>query len=128
MKYLLLLLLSFVAVTALVSGAIICIDPGGSFMQLNPAVLQNTPFHNFLIPGLVLTFVVGASNAAAVLLLVRRSPAQFNAALFAGLMITGWITVQVLLIQTFHWLQLVYVVAGVFIMLSAYQLKGKWAV
>ncbi|GAB2824401.1 hypothetical protein [Ferruginibacter profundus] len=128
MKMLLLILLGFIAFTALASGVIIINHPDGGAMQLQLNVLDSTPFKNFLIPGIILTTVVGCTNLLAFIFCFTKYPTRYNWAIAAGIMICGWIIVQMLLINTMHWLQFVYLGAGLLVILIAYQLKGKWAV
>lgn len=103
-------------------------DPDGEILHMSTSLLQGTPFKNFLIPGLILATVVGGINGIAVAYNMQRHPARYNWAMAGGLMITGWITIQMLLIQAANWLHFLYLGIGILIILTAYQLKGKWAV
>ncbi len=127
MKTLLFMLLSFVAVTATISGLIMISNPDGKVMSLALSVLDVTPFKNFMVPGMALT-TMGVINAIAVFFNLQRHTNRYNWAMAGGAMVGGWIVVQIILIQTLHWLQFVYLCAGLLIILIAYQLKGKWAV
>lgn len=128
MKSLLFLLVSFLAVTAVLSGLLMISKPDGSILNLSPVILEQTPFENFLIPGIVLTIVVGGTNLFAVFLNLRRHGKRYDWAFAGGLMITGWIIIQMLLVQAAHWLHFLYLAAGILTMLVSWQLKGKWAV
>jgi hypothetical protein len=128
MKLLLFILVAFVALTATFSGLIIISNPAdGGMINLQQNLLSNTPFKNFLVPGIILTVLVGGVNMIAVVLNIQRHPGRYNWALAGGVMISGWIVVQMILLNAFSWLQLVYLGIGLLIMLTAYQLKGKWA-
>jgi hypothetical protein len=128
MKLLLFILLAFVALTAIFSGLIIIGNPAdGGMINLHTDLLSNTPFKNFLLPGIILTVLVGGVNMLAVILNIQRHPARYNWAMAGGVMIAGWIAGQMILLNAFSWLQLVYLGTGLLIVLTAYQLKGKWA-
>jgi hypothetical protein len=127
MKTLLFILVSFVAVTATISGLVIISNPGGATMGLALSVLDTTPFKNFLIPGIIL-ITVGVINTIAMFFNMQRHINRYNWAIGGGVIISGWIIVQMILIQTLHWLQFIYLGTGLLIILIAYQLKGKWAV
>lgn len=127
MKTILFLLVSFTALTAIVSGMLLIYDPTGSFFQMQLSLLSGTPFKNYLIPGFILTFLVGGTNLVAVVLNLMRSEKRYHWAIAAGVMISGWIIVQMIMISTFTWLQLLYLVIGILSILLAYQLEGKWA-
>lgn len=127
MKTLLLILVSFVAVTAIPSGLLLVISPGGDIIHLPLSLLNSTPFKSFLLPGIILTFIVGGVNLLAAISLIRGSVNRYNGALAGGIIISGWIVVQVILINAVHWLHFLYFGIGIIIILLAYQLKGKWA-
>ncbi|HRO46285.1 hypothetical protein [Agriterribacter sp.] len=128
MRIILLILLCFVGITVVVCGGIMMLYPDGVILQLQHDTLKPTPFKTFFIPGLVLLLCPGlsCSIAAAMVLLNRKQ--WYRWCLTGGVMITGWIIVQMILLQTINALQLLYSGAGLFILLLAYQLKGKWAV
>lgn len=128
MKSLLFFLVAFIAISASLSGLLLISEPDGSILNLPVSILEATPFKDFLIPGIILTGVVGGINLLAVFFNLQRHTNRYNWALAGGITITGWIIAQMILIQTAHWLHFVYLAAGILIMLVAWQLKGKWAV
>jgi uncharacterized membrane protein len=97
-------------------------------MNLSLSLLEGTPFNDFRIPGLLLAVIVGGINLLAVFFNMKRHANRYNWALGGGLVITGWIIIQMILIGSFHWLYLFYLIIGILIILISYQLKGKWAV
>ena len=128
MKSLLFILVSFIAVTSTLSGLLMISNPDGGIMNLPLGILNGTPFRNFLIPGILLTTIVGGVNLLAVFYNIQRHVNRYNWAMAGGIMISGWIVVQMILIQAAHWLHFLYLGIGILIILLAYQLKGKWAV
>jgi hypothetical protein len=128
MKTLLLILVSFIAITATLSGLLMITNPGGEIMSMPLSLLQGTPFKDFQIPGILLTVTVGGVNLAAVFYNVQRHNSRYNWAIAGGILISGWIIAQLILIQVVHWLHFIYLGIGLLIVLIAYQLKGKWAV
>jgi uncharacterized membrane protein len=81
-----------------------------------------------MIPGILLTLIVGGINLIAVLFNMQRYSNRYNWAMAGGFIISLWILVQLLLIHAVHWLHFIYLGIGVLIILISYQLKGKWAV
>ena len=129
MKTLLFVLISFIALTAFTSGLLIISSPdGGGIMNLQLSLLKNSPFKNFLIPGLVLTVMVGGTNLLAVFFNIQRAASRYNWAMAGGLILSVWIIAQMILLSAASWLQFVYLGIGLLVILIAYQLKGKWAV
>ncbi|HTN06990.1 hypothetical protein [Agriterribacter sp.] len=128
MKVILLILLCLVAVTAVVCGSIMMLYPDGSMLRLQHDMLKTTPFKTFFIPGLVLFLCPGLSCTIAAANIVFNRKQWYTWCITGGVMITGWIIMQMILLQTINALQLLYLGLGLFILLLAYQLKGKWAV
>ena len=128
MRSLLFILVSFIAVTSTLSGLLMISNPDGGVLNLPRSLLDGTPFNDFLIPGILLTGAVGFVNLLAVFYNLQRHPNRYNWAIAGGMMIGGWIVAQMILIQTIHWLHIVYLGIGLLVILIAYQLKGKWAV
>jgi hypothetical protein len=128
MKTLLFLLVSFIAVTATLSGLMMISNPDGGIMDLQLSLLDGTPFKDFLVPGILLTTIVGGVNLLAVYYNMQRDSNRYNWAIAGGIMIIGWIVGQIILIHIANWLHFLYLGTGILIILIAYQLRGKWAV
>lgn len=128
MKLLLFLLTAFVALTAIVSGALLISDPDGTLFSMSTSLLKSTPFINFLVPGLILCFVVGGTNLMAVIRNMQTHPLRYNWSIAGAIILMGWVVVQMLLIENLHWLQFLYLGIGLMMLLLSWQLKGKWAV
>jgi len=128
MKTILFILVSFIAITAALSGLLMISNPDGGLLNLPLSLLGNTPFKDYRIPGILLTTFVGGVNLVAVFFHLQKNPGRYNWAMAGGFMISLWILVQLLLIQAAHWLHFIYLGIGLLIILIAYQLKGKWAV
>ncbi len=127
MKLLLFLLTAFVALTAILSGALLVSYPDGSLLNLSVELLKETPFKNFLVPGILLTVVVGGINLVAVILNMQTHPLRYNWAIAGAIVIICWILFQMFFSLT-HWLHVAYLIIGIVMILLAWQLKGKWAV
>jgi hypothetical protein len=127
MRYLLLSLITLVAITALCSGLLLMYEPNGRALSLPLGVLDHSPFPNFFAPGLILTVVVGGPCFVALLFSGNRDGQSYRTALYVGLILIGWVISQMLLTQYFHWLQLLYLIIGLLIVLLSYQLMGKAA-
>ncbi len=113
----------FVAVTAIPCGIMLVGWPDGHLLQLPLTVLDHSPFSNFIIPGLVLLFAVGGTNALASIALLLRHRFAGMVAMAAGLCVIGWIAVQVLLTNVLFWLQPVYLAAGILILFCSLHLQ-----
>jgi hypothetical protein len=88
--------------------------------------LEGTPFDSYFVPSLILLLAIGGGmGAAATAFLIkhRRAP---ELSIVAGLVLTGWIAVQVLMIAPnggVSWLQPAMLVAGALVATLGWQLR-----
>jgi hypothetical protein len=111
----------FTGITAVGGGATLAARPDGSLLEAPPGMLAHSPFSTFLIPGLLLVFVVGLGNLLAGVLVLRESRLAPYLAFFAGTALLVWIVSEMLLLHTTHWLQLGYLAIAVLTLLEAWK-------
>jgi hypothetical protein len=128
MKAVLHIMVGFVAITSLISGMMMIIKPDGNLLALPPDLLHTTPFTSYLIPGVLLFLFVGVINLYALLKNLTNNRLGYAWSIAGGFSLTVWIIVEISMIHTAHWLQIIFLGLGICIMLLGYQLKGKWAV
>ncbi len=131
--YLLFFLLLFQGVGAMGGGLTLVLSPSGEWMGMPASYLVHTPFNSFLIPGLILCFLLGILPLSLVYALVRRPGWRWANALnvfsdkhwawtytlYTGIMVILWIDVQVFFIGYVHLLQTIIAFVGVFITVLA---------
>jgi hypothetical protein len=127
MRIFLLILISFTALLSNMAGLLMIIDPGTQVLDLPVALLEGTPFRDFLIPGILLVTLVGSINLLAVYFIIQRHPKCYQFAQAAGISFIVGLTGLALLFQSVHWLYFFFFFTGILIILVAYHLKGKWA-
>lgn len=106
-------ILLFVAIGAIPSGLILVINPDGSSMGLPISMLDNAPFRDFLVPGIILMSFHGILGLlGAIYIYMRKRLSGYTGIFFSsGLLI--WITVQGIMIGFGHFLQIIYLVIGI---------------
>jgi hypothetical protein len=95
---LILALEALIALTSIPAGILLAVKRDGSMIRLPLELLKGSPFHSYLIPGLVLFLVVGGASIAAIVAVWVHSPYAYWFTLASSLLLMGWIIAQVLFI------------------------------
>ena len=129
--YLLLICMFFLALSGLSGGIALLIDPSGALIQMPLSLLARTPFKNFFLPALILFSALGIYPALVFyglrspvelrwLKIINIYPEQNSAwtsALYVGIILVLWINFQIYLIGGGHYLQFIYALLGVLIII-----------
>ncbi len=102
----------FVALGAMAGGSSALADPYTP-MGIPADTLQHAPFTSFLIPGLLLFFVLGAGNAAALVISLNSSKMRPYAGGLAGGAMVIWIVVQCIMLQSVVFLHVLFFLIGI---------------
>ena len=102
----------FIGLGAVGGGLGMIIDPSGSGMGFPMEMLQGSPFPDFLIPGLFLFTVNGLGSLIGAGLSFARHRYAGEAAIALGAILVAWIVIQVAIINSVHWLHVLYFVLG----------------
>ena len=125
MKTILFILVSFLALTSVLSALLMMSIPDGSILNLSISLLKGTIFKDFVLPGFLLFLFVGSVNLLAVFFNISNHPLKYNWALAGGFVALLWVLLQFLLINQSMWVDIFYVSIGVSIILISLQLKVK---
>ncbi|MDF2536783.1 MAG: hypothetical protein K0R18_2945 [Bacillales bacterium] len=117
------LLYSILALGAFISGGMLIIDPSGKSMGLTRDLLNNTFFHNYLIPGILLFGVIGLSQVLAAIKLKSGGAYTKEMILFAGFSILSWIVVQLSMLGYVFFLQAIILIVAALELLYAIKYK-----
>lgn len=129
----LLFLLLFLSLGALFGGVVLVLDPSGELLQMPIIILKNSPFNNFLIPGLILFTVSGVIPALVFYSLLKQPQWTWvnvlnvysdmywawTFTLYVGFALIIWISVQTLIINSVHFVHTGYVLLGISIVCIA---------
>ncbi len=96
--WVLLALLIVQGLGGLAGGLSLTIAPDGSIMQMSTSLLDGSPFHDFLIPGLILLLVLGVLPLVAAAGLWLRRRWAWYAAFVVGCGLMIWILVEITII------------------------------
>jgi hypothetical protein len=126
MKTILLILVSFIAITALGSGMLLLYRTDGSALQLPPYIIQHTPFDNYFLPGIFL-LLIGLINMVGVFMYMAEHHLAYKVIIAGGLSLTAWMIVQLILVPYYYLFYGICLVCGILITLISYQKMGKAA-
>jgi hypothetical protein len=125
MRYLTIILLLFVSLTALYGGAFLMLSPNGETMEMPLDLLKQTPFKNYFIPGLLLFVFNGVFSLVALYMVLMRHRWAHPMVYMQGGILIIWILMQMFLIQQSSFLQVIYGAIGVsFLFLGTKHLRS----
>lgn len=129
--WILIVLLALLAVNAFYGGISLMLAPDGSLLGMQPGWLDNSPFKNYFIPGLLLLLMNGIFPIVAVFGLITKNNNWFGwlniyknrcwgwtFAVYSGIITNIWIIVQQLMAEYFI-LQTIIAAVGLFILVVA---------
>lgn len=121
------LLLLFNGIGALFGGWSLITQPSGSGLGMDVSLLESSPFHDFTIPGIILFTANGLLSMAVLAALLFKYRFLPWLVILQGVILMGWIVTQVLLIQTYHPLQLILGSVGVLLIVVGWLLQKEQA-
>lgn len=127
-RNILIALLVFLGISAMSGGAFLVISPSGKLIGGLPlSILEHSPFSNFLIPGLILFFILGLAPCLISFALVKkpinRLAEQFNFfkdmywawsfSIYVAFALIIWIQTETIFVQGVGWLQTFYMLYAI---------------
>jgi hypothetical protein len=104
---------TFIGIGAVAGGTALVMDPSGGKLDMPLYLLDNTPFTDFLIPGIVLFTVNGLGSLAAAVASFTRRRYAGEVAMALGAFLVAWILVQLYWMSGAHWLHWLYLTLGI---------------
>lgn len=117
------ILLIITSLNALAAGFSMIAEPTGKDLGMTvDTILQHSPFHSFLIPGIALFSTIGI-GIIITLIAFRKKWNNYNLVVLAqGAIITGWIVIQVIFLRQFNWMHAVIGSIGLYTIVWGYML------
>jgi len=104
---------AIIGLGALVGGFMLVKDPSGSALGVPLSFLEGSPFSDFLIPGIFLLAVNGIGSIIGAGLSITRNRFAQEIAIVLGAILVAWIVIQVVIIRSFSWMHILYIILGV---------------
>ena len=92
-----LVLLFFLGLSALPAALFIIVDPSGIKMGLPSEMLDQTPFSNFLFPGIILGVFNGILSLIFAILVIKKHRLQSWMVMLQGSVLMIWLTTEVIM-------------------------------
>lgn len=129
----LLVLLFFLGLGAIFGGGVFIISPSGELFGMPLSLLHNSPFKNFLIPGIILFSVLGLAPVAVAISLIKRPANKFaeffnfykdmhwawTFSIYIAFTLIIGIQVQMMFLKAINWLHTFYMLLAVAIIFIA---------
>jgi hypothetical protein len=118
-------LLLFVGIAAVAGGLGVLLDPSGESLGVSVDLLINSPFKNFLIPGIVLFTIIGLTNLLVSFLTFKQHLLSGGATIILGFIMIIWIVLQVYWIGWLTSLQPTFLIIGFAEIILGYVLHSR---
>jgi hypothetical protein len=117
-----LFLLGFLGFGALFGGSVLIISPSGELFQMPLYLLKNSPFDDFLFPGIILFTILGLTPCFLIFALITKPISAFaerfnffkdlywawSYSIYVAFALIIWIQVEMAYIQSVHWSHTLY--------------------
>ena len=131
--YVLLTFLALLGLGAIFGGAVLIVSPSGKLFGMPLSMLDNSPFNNFLIPGIILFSVLGLVPIGLIFALIKRPECKFaelfnfysdmywawTYCIFVGFSLIIWIQLEMVFLRAVHWSHTLYMFFAIVILFVA---------
>ncbi|MBG9377985.1 hypothetical protein I5907_17230 [Panacibacter sp. DH6] len=124
-RILALVLLAVNGAGAIYGGYLLMTDPTGHALQMPHEWIEHTPFKDFFVPGVILFLVNGICSFIVIIATIVQYRKAAALIFVQGLLLCGWIFLQLLLTLKYHPLQAIMGAIGLLLMITGYQLTHR---
>ncbi|RYZ47526.1 MAG: hypothetical protein EOP49_21115 [Sphingobacteriales bacterium] len=114
-----------IGLNALAAGYSFIVSPDGADIGISTAYLKDAPFDDFLVPGIVLFVVNGLLNMVAAAAVIFRWKWYPELVLMQGVLLAGWILVQMMMVRDFNLLHLACLIAALILTVTGRLLRQR---
>jgi hypothetical protein len=129
----LLILLGFLGLGALGGGFVFIISPTGDLLGMPLSILGQSPFHSFLVPGIILFVILGLVPGGLVFALLKKPVSQlaeqlnfyrdmhwsWTFSIYVAFALIIWIQMEMVFLHAVHWLHTFYMFYAVALLFVA---------
>ncbi len=114
----------FIGLGAVAGGLGLALEPSGANLGIPLALLENSPFSSYLVPGIVLLTVNGFGSLLGAAASFRRHRYAGETAMALGVFLVAWIVLQVYWFSGIHWLHALYFGLGLLEFVLGWSLRN----
>jgi hypothetical protein len=104
--------LVFLGLSGIAGGIGLIAQANGEPFTLPQSLLQHSPFHSYLIPGIILFVANGLLSLAVLWLTLRRHPGYGWWVTAQGCVLLGWLIVEIVMLRMAMWAHGLYGLVG----------------
>ena len=90
----------------------------GEPWQMQQSLLRYSPFHSYLVPGIILFCAIGLLSSLVLWITLKKKPGYVWWIVAQGCILLGWIVVEVLVLRLLVWPHLLYGGAAVILVVA----------
>lgn len=117
--------LVFLGLSALAGAFPMIANPNGSPLDMPQSLLRYSPFHSFLIPGILLLAANGLLSFWVLWLVLRRRPRYGLWVAFQGWVLLGWLLVECWMLRLVIWAHYLYGAVALVLVVCGFVLSGR---
>lgn len=95
--------LMFLGLSGVIGAIPLIVNPGGEPWSMPQSLLQYSPFRSYLVPGIILLIANGLLSVWALWLTVSRRPGYGWWVIAQGVVLLGWLIVEVAMLRLMVW-------------------------
>ena len=118
------ILLVINGIGAVAGGIALIGDPSGRVLGWTTAMLEHSPFEDYLLPGIILFVFNGLLSMAVAFLTLKKRKYYSSYIILQGAVLCGWIIIQIMLIRDYHPLHLAFLAIGLLLIACGYILSA----
>lgn len=116
-------LLLLIGLSAIYGGLNLMVYPNGTSLQLPLELLEHSPFKNYLVPGIILFIANGLLSLFVWVALISRLKKYPLYIFIQGNIVTGWIIIQLIMLQVVNVLNIIIGVTGLLLIFCGWILR-----
>ena len=93
----------FLGLSGVIGAIPLIVNPGGEPWSMPQSLLQYSPFRSYLVPGIILLVANGLLSVWALWLAVRSRPGYGWWVIVQGVVLLGWLIVEVAMLRLMVW-------------------------